>query len=243
MGLESRPVASRSLGRAAIRNVADRKRQYLSAVDIFRDLSGQQLDDVHQIFRMTSVPKGRVVFQPDETGEGLFILKSGGVQVYRISPEGKRFVVSTVEPGTFFGEMAFLGQSMYGSFAETTEPSVLCVMSRYDIEQLMQRYPAVAVRMMQALSQRLSEAETQLEDLALKSLAARLATFILRHTGDDDRQMLGLTHNDLAERVGTSRETATQALNELKADGLIAIGRKRIEILDREGLEAIAESY
>ena len=105
------------------------------------------------------------------------------MQIYRISPEGKRFVVASVEPGTFFGEMAFLGQSMYGSFAETTEASVLCAMSRYDIEQLMQRYPTVAVRMMQALSQRLSEAETQLEDLALKSLAARLATFILRHRG------------------------------------------------------------
>ncbi len=243
MGLEPKPASGRLRARSTAHDTAELKRQYLSAVDIFRDLSQQQLKDVEQIFRMTTVPKGRIVFQPDETGEGLFILKSGGVQVYRISPEGKRFVVSTVEPGTFFGEMAFLGQSMYGSFAETTEASVLCVMSRYDIEQLLQRYPAVAVRMMQALSQRLSEAETQLEDLALKSLASRLATYILRHTGEDARQMLGLTHNDLAERVGTSRETATQALNELKADGLIAIGRKRIEILDREGLEAIAESY
>ena len=243
MGFESQPATSRAMGRSATRNVAERKPQYLSAVDIFRDLSEQQLRDVEQIFRLTTVPAGRSVFQPDESGEGLFILKSGGVQIYRISPEGKRFVVSNVEPGTFFGEMAFLGQSLYGSFAETTEPSVLCVMSRYDVEQLMQRYPTVAVRMMQALSQRLSEAETQLEDLALKSLAARLATFILRQTGHDDRHMLGLTHNDLAERVGTSRETATQALNELKADGLIDIGRKRIEILDREGLEAIAESY
>ncbi|MCY4112620.1 MAG: Crp/Fnr family transcriptional regulator [Chloroflexi bacterium] len=243
MGDQSRSSTGSPRAASAPRDPAALKRRYLSAIDIFRDLSPQQLNDVHQIFRMTSVPKGRIVFQPDETGEGMFILKSGGVQVYRISPEGKRFVVSTVEPGAFFGEMAFLGQSMYGSFAETTEASVLCAMSRYDIEQLMQRYPTVAVRMMQALSQRLSETETQLEDLALKSLAARLATFILRHTGDDDRQMLGLTHNDLAERVGTSRETATQALNELKADGLIGIGRKRIEILDREGLEAIAESY
>lgn len=97
--------------------------------------------------------------------------------------------------------------------------------------------------MMQALAGRLGDAESQLEDLALKSLSARLATFILRQTSGDADQMVGLTHNDLAERVGTSRETATQALNELKGDGLIAIGRKRIEVLDREGLDAVAESY
>ncbi len=243
MSLQPRSATGSSRARPTPRDTAEIKRRYLSTVDIFRDLSEQQIKDIEQAFRMTTVPEGRMVFQPDETGEGLFILKAGRVQVYRISPEGKRFVVSNVETGTFFGEMAFVGQSMYGSFAETTEESVLCVMSRYDVEQLLRRYPPVAVRMMQALSQRLSEAETQLEDLALKSLASRLATFILRQTGEDSGQMLGLTHNDLAERVGTSRETATQALNELKGDGLIAIGRKRIEILDREGLEAVAESY
>ena len=116
-------------------------------------------------------------------------------------------------------------------------------MSRRDVEQLIGRFPMVGVRIMQALAARLSEAEAQLEDLALKSLASRLATLILRMTSDGGDQMVGLTHSDLAERVGTSRETATQALNELKSSGLIGIGRKRIEVLDRESLEAVAETY
>ena len=153
-------------------------------------------------------------------------------------------MVANIEAGHFFfGELALIGQSMHGSFAETLEDSTLCVMSRHDVEALIRRHPQVGVRIMQTLAERLSDAETQLEDLALKSLASRLATLILRLTVDGGDQMLGLTHNDLAERVGTSRETATQALNELKAAGLINIGRKRIEVVDREGLEAIAESY
>ncbi len=139
--------------------------------------------------------------------------------------------------------MALVGQSMYGSFAETLEDSTLCVMSRRDVEQLIARYPMIGVRIMQALAARLSEAETQLEDLGLKSLTSRLATLILRMTSDGDDQMVGLTHSDLAERVGTSRETATQALNDLKSGGLVSIGRKRIEVLDRKGLEAVAETY
>jgi CRP/FNR family cyclic AMP-dependent transcriptional regulator len=219
------------------------KRRYLSTIEMFSDLSPQQVAALEGEIRMSNVPAGRMVFAPEETGEGLFILKQGAVQIYRISPEGKRFVIANIEPGTFFGEMAFAGQSMYGSFAETMQPSLLCVMSRVDLERLIAKYPSVGLRMMQALAGRLGDAESQLEDLALKSLSARLATFILRQTSGGAGQMVGLTHNDLAERVGTSRETATQALNELKADGLIAIGRKRIEVLDRESLEAVAESY
>ncbi len=228
---------------AAASGRADLKRRYLRAIDIFQDLSEEQIGEIDRSVRMSTVERGRVVFEPEESPDALFVLKQGRIQIYRISPEGRRFVVANIEPGTFFGELALIGQSMHGSFAETLEDSTLCVMSRHDVEALIRRHPQVGVRIMQTLAERLSDAETQLEDLALKSLASRLATLILRLTVDGGDQMLGLTHNDLAERVGTSRETATQALNELKAAGLINIGRKRIEVVDREGLEAIAESY
>ena len=143
----------------------------------------------------------------------------------------------------FFGETALMGQAVHDSFAETTKESTLCVISRRDLEYLIGRFPTIGVRIMHALADRLSEAETQLEDLALKSLTARLATLILRLSSEANSRVTGLTHNDLAERVGTSRETATQALNELKNAGLIAIGRKRIDVLNRQALEDMAEEY
>ena len=220
-----------------------RKRRYLQQLDIFQDLTETQIQDVERSTRMSTVGPGMILYQPDETPEALFLLKTGNVQVYRISPDGKRFVVSNIEPGMFFGEIALLGQSQYDSFAETLEESTLCVLSRRDLEYLIGRYPIVGVRIMQTLADRLSEAETQLEDMALKSLTARLASLILRLTSEADARVSGLTHNDLAERVGTSRETATQALNELKNAGLIAIGRKRIEVLDRQALQDLAEAY
>lgn len=211
--------------------------------EIFRDLSERQVREIEQGLRTSTVNKGHIVYHPDETPEALFLLKTGRVQLYRISPEGKRFVATNIEPGMFFGEMAMIGQSMYGSFAEALEDCTLGVVSRQDLERLIHRYPQVGIGIMRALAGRLHEAETQLEDLALKSLASRLATLILRRTSPDSGRMAGLTHSDLAERVGTSRETATQALNELKGAELIGIGRKWIEVLDREGLEAVAESY
>ena len=219
------------------------KRRYLRQVEVFQDLTERQIYEVERSTRMSTVGAARIIFQPDDKPEALYLLKTGSVQIYRISPDGKRFIISNIEPGMFFGEMALLGQSVYDSFAETVEDSTLCVMSRRDLEYLMGRYPIVGVRIMQTLADRLSEAETQLEDLALKSLTSRLATLILRLTSEANARVTGLTHNDLAERVGTSRETATQALNELKNSGLIAIGRKRIDVLNRQALEDVAEAY
>jgi CRP-like cAMP-binding protein len=238
---------TRRAGRAGTRNnrsdAGALKRRYLQQVEVFQDLTETQIYEVERSTRMSTVGKSRILFQPDDIPETLYLLKTGHVQIYKISPDGKRFVISNIEPGMFFGEMALLGQAVHDSFAESTVESTLCVISRRDLEYLIGRFPSVGVRIMQALADRLNEAETQLEDLALKSLTSRLATLILRLTSDTNIRVSGLTHNDLAERVGTSRETATQALNELKSSGLIAIGRKRIDVLNRQALEALAEAY
>ncbi len=219
------------------------KRRYLQQVEVFQDLTEAQIYEVERSTRMSRVGPGRILYQPDDKSETLFLLKTGHVQIYRISLEGKRFVISNIEPGMFFGEMALLGQALHDSFAEALQESTLCVISRRDLEYLIGRFPTIGVRIMQTLADRLSEAETQLEDLALKSLTARLASLILRLSSGANARVTGLTHSDMAERVGTSRETATQALNELKNAGMIAIGRKRIDVLDRQALEDLAEAY
>jgi CRP-like cAMP-binding protein len=220
------------------------KRQYLSQVEIFQDLSMGEIEQIQQGFHMTPhVPKGRLVYQAGETPEALFILKKGSVHIYRLSPQGKRLVIDDVLPGTFFGDMAFIGQSMQGSFAETAEESCICVLSRLDLERLIQRHPQVALRIMRVMSRRLAQSENQLENLALKSLTSRLATLILQRTVHGAKRMTELSHQDLAERVGTTRETATQVLDGLKAAGLIAIGRRRIDVLDSERLIEVAEAY
>jgi CRP-like cAMP-binding protein len=97
--------------------------------------------------------------------------------------------------------------------------------------------------MLEITGRRLSDAEARLEDMAFKGIPARLASLLLRlaaEGGGNDIQ--GLTHQDLAETIGTYRETATQVLNDMKADGLIEIGRKRITILDMERVKALAQS-
>jgi CRP-like cAMP-binding protein len=132
---------------------------------------------------------------------------------------------------------------MHNTFAEAIDDCLICVMSRTDLERLILNKPQVALRILEVTGKRLREAEERLENMAFKGIPARLASLLLRlaeEQGNDE--IAGLTHQDLAESVGTYRETATQVLNDLKAQGLIEIGRKRIKVLERDRLAEIAES-
>jgi len=219
------------------------KLNYLADVDLFRDLTERDVADLDHVTTITSMPRGRVFYQPDDISEVLFLIRQGRVQLYRISPEGKKLVIATLGSGAVFGEMALLGQQMHNTFAEALEDCQIVVMSRTDLERLILAKPIVGLRMLEITGRRLSEAEERLDDMAFKGIPARLASLLLRLAADRGADVItGLTHQDLAETIGTYRETATQVLNDMKAEGLIQIGRKRIDILDPARLQALAES-
>ncbi|MGD9147268.1 MAG: Crp/Fnr family transcriptional regulator [Anaerolineae bacterium] len=224
-------------------NDSSSKIGYLKMVDIFQDLTEAEIEEIDRATTMSSCRRGKIFYMPEDTSEVLFLLKEGQVQLYRISPDGKKLVMGTIGPGTIFGEMALIGQGMHNTFAEATEDCVLCVMSREDVERLLITKPMVALRIFEELGSRLKETEARVEEIAFRGIPARLASLLL-HLADERASdtITGMTHQDLGEQIGTYRETTTQTLNTFKADGLIDIGRKRITILDREGLQKIAES-
>ena len=216
---------------------------YLQMVDIFQDLTEEEIEEIDRATTITTCRRGRIFYMPEDTSEVLFLLKEGRVQLYRISPDGKKLVIGTVGPGAIFGEMALIGQGMHNTFAEATEDCVLLVMSREDVERLLVTKPKVALRIFEELGSRLKETESRLEEIAFKGIPARLASYLLQLSDEQGSDTItGMTHQDLGEQIGTYRETTTQTLNTFKADGLIDIGRKRITILDRAGLERVAES-
>jgi CRP-like cAMP-binding protein len=217
------------------------KLDYLSAMEVFQDLTRQEMEEMDRAITMSTCRAGKLFYIPGDTGEVLFLLKKGEVQLYHISPEGKKLVVATLGPGAIFGEMSLVGQGMHNTFAEASQDCLLCVMSRADVERLLLSKPQVALRFIEAMGRRVVEAETRLEEATFKSVPARIAGLLLR-LGEGEPVVEGYTHQDLSEMVGTYRETTTQTLNEFKAEGLIEIGRKRIEIKDPEGLEEIVFS-
>ena len=208
------------------------------APDLFQGLTAEELREVEHVTRTRAFRRGEVIYTPGETGEALFLLREGAVQIYRLSPEGRKLVIAHLLPFSFFGELSCIGQGMYDTFAEVTEDSTIVTMDCAVLNRLLLSKPQVARRILEAFGRRVLEAERQLEDTVFKGIAARVAALLLREADGDEVD--GLSHQDIAERLGVYRETATNALNELKADSLIRIGRKHITILDRERLERAA---
>lgn len=219
------------------------KLQALSNIEVFQDLTKEEVEEMDRRTTMTTCEPGRVFYAPEETGEVLFLLKKGRIQLYRLSPEGKKLVVAVLGPGSIFGEMSIVGQGMHNTFAEAIDECLICVMSRIDVERLLVNKPQVALRFMEAMARRLQDAEEKLEDLAFKSIPSRLAGLLIKLAGVENghNDIVGYTHQDMAEMLGTYRETTTQTLNEFKDRGWIDIGRKKIRILDREALELQAD--
>jgi CRP-like cAMP-binding protein len=213
------------------------KLNYLSNIQVFRDLSQYELAEMDRQLTMSTCVPGKIFYMPEDTGEVLFLLKKGRVHLYRIAPNGKKLIVATLGPGAIFGEMSLVGQGMHNSFAEAIDECVLCVMSRSDVERLVREKPEVAFRFVEALGARLTNMESRLEDIAFKSIPARLAGLLVQLAAEQDSTTIsGYTHQDLSEMLGTYRETVTQTLNEFKAEGYIDIGRKKVVLRDETTL-------
>jgi CRP/FNR family transcriptional regulator, cyclic AMP receptor protein len=216
------------------------KLQYLSKVEIFRDLGEEEVKEIGRMAVMTTCPPGKIFYRPNETGEVLFILKKGRVQVYRMSSEGRKLIIGTIEAGSIFGEMMLVGQGMYDAFAEALEESLICVMNRRDVENMLLAKPRVAIRLMEVLARRLHEMEERLEQTMFGDVQSRLAALLLRMHREHNSDTIDTTHEALAEQLGVYRETVTSSLSNLRKRGLISISRKQIHILDIARLEKIS---
>lgn len=217
------------------------KRELLRAIDIFRDLSAEDLAWLEQATRMLAVRKGRVIYEQQDPTEGLYLLKQGRVRLFRISASGKRLDLLTIYPGTFFGELPLLGEHMRNASAEALDDCVLCLITQRDIERLVLRQPRVALRMLEIVGRRLAESEARLEELAYRSVSARLASLLLRLGREDSQTIEGISHQELGDMVGAYRETITKVLDEFRTAGYVDLGRRRIRILSPEGLAALLE--
>src|SRR5260370_3298500 len=161
-------------------------KECMVGVDTFCDLAPAAMAAFEQQTEMRACRKGQILYSQEDRAEVLFLLKRGRVQLYRLTPSGKRLELAVIEPGAFFGEMPLVGESLRHTFAEAAEDSLICVMSRSDIERLMRERSEVALRMIEVLSRRLALCEARLEEMAYRSVPARIAAVLMRLSQGQD---------------------------------------------------------
>jgi CRP/FNR family transcriptional regulator, cyclic AMP receptor protein len=153
-----------------------------------------------------------------------------------------------VGAGTVFGEMSLTAQRLENAYAEAMESAVVCKMKRHDLKRLMMDKPQVGLKVMNVLSERLCLAEDRMEDIALKDVPARLASFILQLiesegvvTSEGPKIPTRYTHRQLATMIGSKRETVTKAFTLLQQAGAVELRRRRIHVRDIEALKNLAD--
>ena len=214
---------------------------YLSDMDVFKDLSQLETEALFEGMMVRECQRGTVFFTPDESTEQVFVLKSGEVQLYRLDFNGQRLVIRRVGPGTIFGEMGLLGETVHGCFAEAVEDSLVCIASRDEMFQLLRRKPEVALRVLEIVGGRLNTLERRLERLALSPVNARLADLLLTLALQDTGEVVGYSHAELGDMIGAGRQIVTETLGKMKAEGLVATSHKHVRIIQEDELRRMGE--
>jgi len=187
---------------------------------------------------MFELPKGSLIYEPTHRGDVLFILKRGRVRIYRVGQDGRQLTISELGAGTIFGEMALLGQTMYGSFAEAIEGCSLCEIDRETALELLREKPELALKLIELMGRRLRAAENRMKSLGLRDVPRRLATLLIELADGSGSGKLSrpYTHDELAKMIGASRESVTLTLGDFRAREWVTLDNHHISIIQPEGL-------
>jgi CRP/FNR family transcriptional regulator len=219
-------------------------RKHLSQVDLFNDLSLQQLDEVGSIISDKKYKKAELIFADGDDGIGFYIVISGRVKVYKVSPDGKEQIMHIFGPGQPFAEVPVFEGSRYPANAEAMEQCRLFFFPKKDFIKLIQANPSLAMNMLASLSQRLKQFSRLIESLSLKEVPGRLASYLLYlsdKNGSIEEFELDIAKSQLASLLGTIPETLSRIFTRLSQHDLIRIQGPKIVILNRTGLEDLAE--
>lgn len=216
--------------------------------EIFRDLTAEQRAQLDRMTSQMTYPAGHIFYSPDESGDRLYMLQRGRVRLYKLSPEGRALTLYVLEPGAIFGETALAEQWQHDSFAEAMTDSTVGVLRRDELRRFLAANPNIALRFMDVMSRRLRSLERKLADIAFRSVPQRLATVLLGLANcqplpspDSPPEIVRYTHQQLAEMIGSYRETVTKALGEMREAGLIRVEDDAIQLTDVARLQELAQ--
>jgi len=219
-------------------------RKHLSRVDLFNGLSLNQLDELARIVSDKEYRKGEMVFFDGDEGIGFYIVINGRIKVYKMSPDGKEQIMHIFGPDQPFAEVPVFEGSRYPANAEAMEYSRLFFFPKKDFMKLIHDNPSLAVNMLASLSQRLKQFSHLIEALSLREVPGRLASYLLYLSdkkGSIDEFELDITKSQLASFLGTIPETLSRIFSKMANKELVRINGPQIAILDRTGLEDLAE--
>jgi len=217
---------------------------YFEDSDLFEVLCPKKtpyLEDRHEpgVYK-----KDEMIYFQDQSSENIYMVSNGRVKIGTYAPDGKEIVKAILTTGEVFGELALAGESKRQDFAQAMDNNTrVCTMTIDQLKDLMKDNKELSFKILKIVGFRLRKMERKIESLVFKDARTRIVDF-LRETAEEKGQKVGfeimiknhLTHKDIASLTGTSRQTVTTVMNELREKNLINFDRRRILIRDLDQL-------
>jgi CRP/FNR family transcriptional regulator, cyclic AMP receptor protein len=221
---------------------------FLEETPVFSGIFNGDKNDLFGVASESKARRRECVYQPGDKADKIYWIKSGRVKVYRINEDGREVIHALYQAGDVLGEMAFFDKRPRETFAEVIEDATFAVIKRNNLFALAKKKPIIIYRLAKVVGERRREAEREKEQLILKGVRERLAGLLLKlgdNYGVEDSRgkmlKVKITHKDLASLVGSSRETVTLVMSELRRLGVLGQNSDRkIIITDQEQLQSLS---
>jgi CRP/FNR family transcriptional regulator, cyclic AMP receptor protein len=213
-------------------------------IPLFSSLKDDELEAIARVTVLKNCPKDTMLLIAEEEGDSLFIIRDGKVKVTSFSESGKEVIFSILSDGDFFGDMSLLDGKPRSASVVTIEESSVYILRRADFHDIIEKHPGIALKLLTELTSRLRKADTRIESLALLNVSGRVAGILLQLADESGKKSPeGIvihsrpTHQDLANMVGTTRETVTRILKQMESRNYIVLSGKKVIILDPDRLK------
>jgi len=219
--------------------------EVIAGFPMFSGLAPSQLRDVRAIAVKKKFQKGEIIFTEGDESSGFYIISEGMVKIYKVSPEGKEHILHIYDGGMSFGEVPVFAGDHFPATAEAIAKTKAVFFPRAAFKGLIAANPSLAMKMLADLSVKLRQFAVQIENLSLKEVPSRLASylvFVAERQAGADVVSLSISKGQLASLLGTIPETLSRIFAKLSSQDLIRVEGRQITILNREALEELAAS-
>lgn len=216
--------------------------------------------DLQHIFCPKKVDKGmmekkdhltfdanKYIYLPEEPARKIFLISSGRVKIGTYGSDGKEVTKAILSPGEVFGELALISDGSRRDFAYSLEDTTLCVLEKPDLQEMLRERNELQLFFLRLIGNRTLRLEQRLENLMFKTSRSRIVEFLCelantkgRAVGFEREVRNMLTHKEIADLTGTSRQTVNAVLNDLRRKNILIFDRKRMLVRDMEQLAAAA---
>lgn len=211
----------------------------LKQCDLFRQLPPEQLLELEKRSLARKFPRGAPIYLPADHADGVLLMAEGRAKIGGFTDDGKQTILAFIDPGELFGELAIIDDAPREEYAEAVEKSTVVLISREVMQRLIAANPHISLGITKLFGLRRQRIERRLKSLLFKSNRQRLVHLLLelaekygRPTADGLELKIKLSHQDLANVIGSTRETVTVVLGELQAEGRVKLGRRKIILTD-----------